>query len=809
MKDKTSENYSVSSNINIEKKGHNIISNFHVNKIDFANNQLQKIKQENGNSNRRENRTNKIIDSTSLSNNMTNKINNFAKVKLLSKNIINIDNNNKLKILPYKSTTESNYPIENISKNFENPNPYKEKYNYNEKNKIKQFNIIPNINTNPCVNEISKIKHSTENKIINQNNLFEKILSKYIILNIFEFLDDKLKLQIFQHSKEYQKKFNLNLFDYQKKCIEVQGINLNDYLYDSHGKKLSDFSEGCLRQKLKNSLKLKNFNMEKYLITYYDNYYKNKNNYDNPIIYIDIYSPFFPILSKTKYFWELFAISINTEFMHLNRLEAYYKYFFIDILKSNIKYSLICDLRNIEDFQYLARFNVNFEQVKRLIINHLYQENSIYILDRERFFNTIFSFKGIENNLVHLKLNLKAKELEANFEKLNNFKVLEYLELEGLIFKPAFTLKLFNIKKILLISCENISIPKASFLNLNQLYIKNCKLENIGPLLEAPNLEKLEFYSNKIGNINLNNIIPLFDFSNIKKLKVFSGDINDFLNLEICNFEKLSIMSNKDSDLQTEKKAIEKILLINSLKELKIKLNYLDDNIISQIYGENYSIKKIEINWEENQSDCVINNLLNKLPNINDLDIYSLRNYSNKNKTNLEIKENSNCKIDTIKLYGDRDIIKFYCTSYDKLHKIDITLKDYIIDIKNLFPLFNDKCNIIFNSLVDFKFNSECFSYKVSLEVLNNICNNLDNMPNLKIFELNCYSDEINKNYHYQLDKKIMSMNLDIIRIEIIKNLFARVERNQTFGQRSFFNAKGITIYKNKNDTIIINSRKD
>ena len=45
-------------------------------------------------------------------------------------------------------------------------------------------------------------------------------------------------------------------------------------------------------------------------------------------------------------------------------------------------------------------------------------------------------------------------------------------------------------------------------------------------------------------------------------------------------------------------------------------------------------------------------------------------------------------------------------------------------------------------------------------------------MPKLKHFEIYCFSKDIDESFYNKLNKKIMSLNLEFIKIEIIKDLF-------------------------------------
>ena len=62
------------------------------------------------------------------------------------------------------------------------------------------------------------------------------------------------------------------------------------------------------------------------------------------------------------------------------------------------------------------------------------------------------------------------------FEKLNNFKLLEYLELKGFIFNYLFTLKLSKLKVLNLWNCNNITFNQDICLDIKQLHLYNCKI---------------------------------------------------------------------------------------------------------------------------------------------------------------------------------------------------------------------------------------------------------------------------------------------------------------------------------------------
>ena len=64
------------------------------------------------------------------------------------------------------------------------------------------------------------------------------------------------------------------------------------------------------------------------------------------------------------------------------------------------------------------------------------------------------------NNLVHLSLRFfESKLINKNiFQKINEFKSLNYLELSEIELSENFFLKLSNLKNLQLIYCKNINI---------------------------------------------------------------------------------------------------------------------------------------------------------------------------------------------------------------------------------------------------------------------------------------------------------------------------------------------------------------
>ena len=71
-------------------------------------------------------------------------------------------------------------------------------------------------------------------------------------------------------------------------------------------------------------------NIKKYMIKYFEYAFKEAKIYDN--IYLDIFSPFFDLLSKTHYF-KVFTIPILAEVIKKYKLMEKYKSAFINLIK--------------------------------------------------------------------------------------------------------------------------------------------------------------------------------------------------------------------------------------------------------------------------------------------------------------------------------------------------------------------------------------------------------------------------------------------------------------------------------------------
>ena len=755
-------------------------------------------------------------------------------------------------------------------------------FNLNEKNSYVLNNNISNSNYTPHIidsshvsykNNVSKNKISRNNITLNNNNIYSvnappikykerkfenaseenlkglnKISSKYLINIILNYIkDDIIKYKLFMYSKKFQKKLGFNPIDYQEKSISRTGIKLCNYLscfIPAIGKKFPqlkilepstcfygdildikiDYSDNFIKESLKNDflhhlkvLKIKY--IKNYLVYYFKKYKENKK--DDSNLYIDIFCPFFDLLSNQDYFSELFIIPIVMSFIERNLLKNEYISAFNKLNKSQKDFSILFKYNEEEDLDFFKKY-INLNKVRKLIIyeDETYEQKSLYLIQRAPseiikppkkkkiadLFNILTSANNLLTNLVYLKLNLKSfdKEEFNIIENLNLFKSLYYLELEDFylyFFNDAiFELKLDSLKVLKLLHCDVITISNNCCFHLKEFYMIDSKIKiRNSSLLKFPNLEKCKFifyFDNKYIQNDEFRFNSIFDFSSFNNLKILNCEANDFLMLKNASLESLTVLSSyKDKSKEKEQRIIEKIISMKSLKELTLSLKSLDDNEISGIQGVNTSVEKLTIylNKLNENVDCSVFNLQKKFPNVNNFSLIARDDlYSH---MNIQIEEKVDCKINKLALYGDSFNIRLYCLPFDNLVEFDLAIfKKECNSIKESIPFFNNHCHLIFKSLISFKFRV----YEIEFELLNNICDNLEKMPNLKTLELKC-EIKVDKNFYDKLNKKISLLKLNDIKIEILNSHHFEYCRNNPYENLkliNLFNDDGIIIRK-------------
>ena len=588
------------------------------------------------------------------------------------------------------------------------------------------------------INNESHKENKKEIKEISEPScLMNKIKSLHILNNVLEYIkEESFKYKLFIHSKEFQKKLNINVSEFSLfKYIDKQETKLYKLL--SFIDEVNPNRKNRLRkdyEKLRLKLNIKEDEMERYILYYY----RKRLNDDQRRVSISIFSPIFDIFIKEgkDIFDKLFYINIRLDSQII--LKSDYISAFEKLNESNVKYSILdIYFTKNEDISYLSELKINFANIKKLYITKYFTDKIFNI--------NMFTNDDLLNNLVYLNLVFYADKVRPKaFENLNNFKSLTKLKLEA-NFESTFILNLPNLKYLSLYNCNNITFEKNSCLNLKELYIYQCSIINPSNLIQFPELIECSIDTEKIDKI--------FDFKSFKKLRNLSSNPEFFKLLENPKLLKFDMVKNYSNIF--DKTFLEKLLLNDTIEDASLILCDLSDENISGIQIKNKSIKNLRLSIKFYKSFNSIKNFQNLF---NNLTTFSAIRYSYAKKGNFEIIENINSKIDDLKVEIKYQDIKIYCGPFTQLKKIDICIKNRVINLKDSFPLFNDKCEVIFGSLTDFS----AFFEKVDFEIIKNIYNNLDKMPNLKQFKLYSYlCKKLNKDFYIDFIEKLLSLNLN------------------------------------------------
>lgn len=597
---------------------------------------------------------------------------------------------------------------------------------------------------------------------MDENIKKKRIASKYVIKIILSYIKDKDRIySLFTYSKKFQKELNFKIADYKEIYYEKR-INYEDYLYIFF---TEDKNE--LEKKFKNDLykyeKAEENEIKKFSINYFKKYLQNNKNKDSLIFEsdkkIDIFSPFFDILSETDFFGEIFSIVINPSYILEYNLNDFYISKFNKLNKSDIKYSSII-FNSFDDtsISFLKNYNVNFNYIKKLVL----KVDTIFSFTN--FINELFSFGNISNKLKYFSFeyNTQKSVYSNKLEILNNFQALEYLNLKNINFESKAELKLKNLKHLVISECKNISFNENIFLKLKSLTFNRSEIIKPKLLLECPELEKCNFTFFEPYEVNLENsneYNEIIDFSNLPKLKYFEGDMKYFLVLKNNSYESVTF-KNLNSTLEIEKKVLQKLLVTSNLKEIIITYsNHFNVEEILKIEGVNLFVKKLKITISSFNKNFPLYKIQEKFPNLSKL-IINTSLFCSPSKAQLEIKEKSNCKVNSFEFDSCGYYTQFYCQSYDKIESIELKLYDKMINLKNSFPIFSGNSNVLFNSLIKFHFDCWC-NCMLNFNIINNIYKNFDNMPNLRFLTFKCYYQdkvELGNEFFHNFIKKIFSI---------------------------------------------------
>jgi len=639
-------------------------------------------------------------------------------------------------------------------------------------------------------------------------NKLKNIKSKNILLKIFDYLkDEKYKLKIFKYSKSFQKKIDIKIVNYQVIYIK----KFNSYLkrHSPSGNDINKKYEEFLKKKkinknefekiLENVLKYqkekekekKEMNDNDKIMKFED--YEEEEEYNKE--YIDISHPFFNIYLKLNLLDKYY---INIRFEEKEEKEKSinkYNPIFTKLNQLKFNYpSIKISSKDLNLTKFFKELNIDPNKIKDLgLDNDRFSddknENCLNLL------KSLFSFKQFENNLIYLELNLGNDEenpINSNlFNSINNFNSLETLELHSTNLNELFSLKLKNLKTLSISYCSNIYISQDCCNNIKKLSLTEWTItDQPESLLKFPNLESIEleymddfrsFDEEDDENINYNEII---DLPKSKKLKYFKGKLIDFIFVDDkVPLLYLNLDLTPHFDEKKKKKAYKKILKINTLKKIYFYMDEIDNDILEEIHIYNNSVTDIELMSNELESECLLNSLLNKFPNLSNV-YFNLCSDKTFEKANIKIQENKNCKISKISLCIDyyKSLVQFYCTNYENIIEIDFNFNCYVSYLKHAFPIFNENCKVTFKSLIKFHFSTsndniydEFFhdenqkNINVKLYVLKNIYKNIDCMPNLKDFSLDCINNEVDEKLYKSFIAKLLSLDLKYLYFVIKK----------------------------------------
>ena len=206
-------------------------------------------------------------------------------------------------------------------------------------------------------------------------NIINNIKSKHILKFIFNYIKDKnFPDKLFFYSKKFQIKFDIKLIGLKENYLKKIKFDLDKYLYIRP--KL--FKKDCLIKEYNKFLIAKNINKERIENIIYE-IFENKeikdiNEEDVDKIkdnekLINIESPLFEVLSKTKNFGNIFTTYISQKIIDKYELKDEYIKCFDKLNNLNIKYtSIFYHLEDTNKINYLKEININFNEIKRLTL---------------------------------------------------------------------------------------------------------------------------------------------------------------------------------------------------------------------------------------------------------------------------------------------------------------------------------------------------------------------------------------------------------------------------------------------------------
>ena len=688
-------------------------------------------------------------------------------------------------------------------------------------------NLLEKINSKHiCKNIFLYLKNQTK---VFQIAKYSKSLQQLIKINIkdykiksFELINDNVFLNYLSNKRPSKK--DIIYTHLRNNHVKERAINIE--IADKIRERALDLAE---TEEIKNKFKkyIEKYKVKEDIVLiefsefFFNNLYKEykskekiKKNIINNQLIIDIYSPFFHILINKEYFPNLFNIRLPLHIIRKKNLKDDY----IKVINSLKEYttnfySFYLEYIEKEDLNYLENINLNTLKIKKIVIDDMpipneyineELDNNNGVIFYKNFYSQLFSLDNIKNNLVFLELKMSKERRDLNshdiLEVINKLNVLEELRLNSFEF-PYYnegSIEIATLKYLYLAYCRRIAIGQ-NCINLKVINL----YRSFNILIRTNSLPELETFKSSYCFRNYNLL-------NCPKLKyLIRVHIEDFLSLNTINSLGKVYLHNESEyrgglTKVREINMINKLISIKTLKEIKIDISFINkDEDLNTINGTNLSVEKLIIdckNEDKSTKDIIFYNLQKKFPNLGEFQIYinSASNTFDDSEQSqiIELKTDSNCKINKFKYSGMRYPCfyktKFLIGLYENLTDVEFGNIPNNSNLDKCFPIFNEKCENNFTSLIRFKFSNIILfkdrfynvfqgqpnlpfaidnTYELNpdteLKIIKNIFNNLDKMPNLQYFILKAKWKDIDEDTYKRFIKDLLLSNIKSIVLNI------------------------------------------
>ena len=481
---------------------------------------------------------------------------------------------------------------------------------------------------------------------------------------------------------------------------------------------------------------------------------------------IDIYSPLFNQFMSNKSLISHLSIQIPLNIIITNNLEQIFNDKFKEINQSDeLNYeSINIIFKESNDLNELNNINILYKKIKYLAFKYKGDEKNIIPLNLNLLNNI-----DIQKNCISLDLSMRNILIEPNsLEIINNFNSMKYIRFYEVNFTKIFNINIQNLEYLNLYDCQNICLYSCDNTSkIKELIIKRTDLKNNNDSkFKFPFLIEMK-YDNET---HLNNII---EYNNLSNLKILKSSLYSFLKINDSPLENIHINSYKDNDII---QIFNQLIKIKTIKTSFIHLDFLENNLIEKIKGNNNNLISLKIEIYNLMKEFTFDNLIKIFPNLSEFGILSYWYEKEKNlelNSNLiKIEENKNSKINKlyVSLYN-YNIGKIILNINSFSNLIQLKLGNFKI-YEELFPLFNKKCNIIFYSLKTLDISSKF----LLLNLFENLINNLDKCPRLHKLNISKAMLKITEQEYFNYIQKVITFkSIEEIELQIFGNTtFAR-----------------------------------